>query len=437
MKHRGKFRAMVVLAVMALAAAACGGDDGDSGEAAGTTAAGQGAATTVAATGTPIKVGIMCDQTGPTSLVGLALCPGATDYIDLVNSQGGVDGHPLEPIFVEMAYEVPRGVAAYHEMVSQGAVAIVCFGTPIALALVEASAQSQVPCLTPGFGVASATDGEEYPYQFPLAASYVSQGAAAVDYVLGESEGDPSELKVAYMYYDNAAGQEPIVALESMAEQQGFELRTFAVPPPGLEMTAQVTDIVSRYQPDWLITHLFGRAPSVSITTLKRAGFPLDQVVSLVWGFAENDIEAAGGYDFAEGYRGLQFAGVGDGPVREEIRAMYEARGEDAPEEMESSVYYNRGVYTAALMVEGVRASVAAGVDPVTGTSVKEALESFEDKVIGSEDLAPPLTTGLRDHEGGGFTRVYQVQDGGFEPLTDWSNSQRPLVFELLGIPPS
>lgn len=440
MKQRTKIRAWAVVAAMALAAAACGGDDSDDAdapEATGTTAAGQTGTTAVAATGDPIKVGIMCDQTGPTALVGLELCPGALDYIDLVNSKGGVGGHPIEPIFIEMAYEVPRGVDAYGQMVNQGAVAIVCFGTPIALALVETSAQSEVPCVTPGFGVAAATDGEDYPYQFPLAASYVSQGAAAVAHVLAESDEDPADLKIAYMYYDNAAGQEPIVAVEELARQEGFELRTFAVPPPGLELSAQVTDIVSRFDPDWVITHLFGRSPSVSITTLRGAGYPLDRVVSLVWGFAENDIEAAGGYGAAEGYRGLQFAGVGETSTVTEIREMYEARGEDPPEAIDSTVYYNRGVYTAALMVKGIELALEQGADPVDGAAVKEALESFEDTVIGDEDLGPPLTTGPRDHEGGGFTRVYQVQGDSLEAISEWDNSSRETVFELLGIPPS
>ena len=83
--------------------------------------------------------------------------------------------------------------------------------------------------------------------------------------------GDPSALKIAYLYYDNAAGHDPLIVIEEMARREDFELRTFAVPPPGLEMSAQVADIVSRFQPDWVITHLFGRAPSVSIATLKRA----------------------------------------------------------------------------------------------------------------------------------------------------------------------
>src|SRR3989441_8106165 len=71
------------------------------------------------------------------------------------------------------------------------------------------------------------------------------------------------------------------------------------------------SDIAQRYRADFLIAHLFGRSPSVSIKELKRVGFPLRKVLSFVWGAAEADIEAAGGYALADGYYGLQFAGVG------------------------------------------------------------------------------------------------------------------------------
>jgi len=40
-----------------------------------------------------------------------------------------------------------------------------------------------------------------------------------------------------------------------------------------------VLDITGRYKPDFIITHLFGRAPSVSIKELKGKGFPLSKVV--------------------------------------------------------------------------------------------------------------------------------------------------------------
>ena len=61
-------------------------------------------------------------------------------------------------------------------------------------------------------------------------------------------------------------------------------------------------------------------------------------------------------------WRVLQFAGVGqDFAVIEDILAMYEARGEDPPDALtEHSVYYNRGVFTAAMLVEGIRNALEA-----------------------------------------------------------------------------
>jgi branched-chain amino acid transport system substrate-binding protein len=116
-------------------------------------------------------------------------------------------------------------------------------------------------------------------------------------------------------------------------------------------MGAQVLDITGRFKPDFVIAHLFGRSPSVSIKEFKGKGYPLSKVVSFVWGSAEADIIAAGGMAVAEGYNTMQFAGVGtDFPVLKDIQAMYKAQGKQPPKEMESSVYYNRGVMTRPSM---------------------------------------------------------------------------------------
>ncbi len=44
-----------------------------------------------------IVIGVQCDRTGPTQIVGTVLCPGFHDYIALVNSKGGVEGHKTVP----------------------------------------------------------------------------------------------------------------------------------------------------------------------------------------------------------------------------------------------------------------------------------------------------------------------------------------------------
>src|SRR5438046_7693030 len=119
------------------------------------------------------------------------------------------------------------------------------YGTPHIDALAAKPTEDRIPGTSPGFGSAAAADGVRYPYIFPIAATYWSQGAAAVDFAKKHLGGSLQGKKIAYLYYDNPAGKEPLVILEDLSKTEGFELRTFAVPAPGVEMAAQVLDIAS------------------------------------------------------------------------------------------------------------------------------------------------------------------------------------------------
>src|ERR671924_456997 len=276
-----------------------------------------------------IVIGLQCDRTGPTQVVGVVLCPGYHDYVDLVNSKGGVAGHMIRVDEIDHEYKVPPAVEAYERYKSEGAVVVALYGTPQTYALTEKLTEDRIPGTSPGFGRADAADGTRYPYIFPIAATYWSQAAAAVQFVKGQLK-DLHGKKIAYLFYDNPAGREPLPILEDLAAREQFELRTFAVPPPGLEMGAQALDIARRFHADFVIAHLFGRSPSVSIKEFRRVGYPLNKMLSFVWGSAEADIRGAGGFTVAEGYNTMQFAGVGSNfPVLDEIRAMYRKAGKD------------------------------------------------------------------------------------------------------------
>src|SRR5437867_2848540 len=324
-----------------------------------------------------IVIGLQCDRTGAIQIVGTVLCPGFHDYIALVNSKGGIEGHPVKAIEIDHEYKVPPAVESYERHKKEGAVTIAVYGTPQIYALAQRLTEDRIPGTSPGFGSAAAADGQRYPYIFPIAATYWSQGTAAVDFVKKQLGGSLKGKKIAYIFYDNPAGREPIEVLEDLSAKEGFQLKTFAVPPPGVEMGAQVLDIAQRFRADFVIAHLFGRSPSVSIKELKRVGYPLRKVVSFVWGSAEADVEAAGGWPAAEGYHVMQFAGVGtDYPVLNEIREMYKKEGQPAPKEMTSTVYYNRGVVWAAVQVEAVRNAIRAKPDGrITGEDVKKGFE--------------------------------------------------------------
>jgi branched-chain amino acid transport system substrate-binding protein len=374
-----------------------------------------------------IVIGLECDRTGPTQVVGVVLCPGYHDYVALVNSRGGVHGHQIRAHEIDHEYKVPPAVESYERFKSEGAVLIALYGTPQTYALTEKLTEDRIPGTSPGFGRADAADGIRYPYIFPIAATYWSQAAASIQFVK-EQLRDLHGKKIAYLFYDNPAGREPLAILEDLATREGFELKTFAVPPPGLEMGAQTLDIARRFHADFVIAHLFGRSPSVSIKEFRRAGYPLNKVLSLVWGSAEADIQGAGGFAVADGYYTMQFAGVGsDYPVLKDIRAMYEKAGKEPPKEMASTVYYNRGVLQAALAVEAIsNALQMKSGGSITGQDVKHGFERIKNFTLGG--LVPPIALTPENHEGGGWVQIWQVKNGKLARVTDWFKSYPDVI---------
>src|SRR5947208_2995241 len=118
-----------------------------------------------------IVIGVQCDRTGATQIVGTVLCPGFHDYISLVNSKGGVEGHKIKALEIDHEYKVPQGVEAYERHKKDGAVTMAIYGTPHIYALAAKLTEDRIPGTSPGFGSAAAADGIRYPYIFPIAAA--------------------------------------------------------------------------------------------------------------------------------------------------------------------------------------------------------------------------------------------------------------------------
>jgi len=61
-----------------------------------------GAAATLSLAGTAIAqdktliIGVQCDRTGATQIVGTVLCPAMHDYFNLINSKGGIEGYKIK-----------------------------------------------------------------------------------------------------------------------------------------------------------------------------------------------------------------------------------------------------------------------------------------------------------------------------------------------------
>jgi branched-chain amino acid transport system substrate-binding protein len=146
-------------------------------------AAGLGIASDGSAQQKEIVVGQMCDRTGPTQINGVVLCPAGHDYYDLINSKGGVEGYRIKATEIDHEYKVPQAVEAYQRLKGEGAVSMMVYGTPQVQALNQKLQEDKIPGTSPGFGIAASADGKRFPYLFPIAATYWSQGAGAIQFV--------------------------------------------------------------------------------------------------------------------------------------------------------------------------------------------------------------------------------------------------------------
>jgi branched-chain amino acid transport system substrate-binding protein len=118
-----------------------------------------------------LEIGEQCDRTGPTQLVGVELCPAVQDYVNLVNSRGGVEGYTIAAREIDHEYKVPPAIESYERFKSDGAVSIMLYGTPQTQALTQKLNEDKIPGTSPGFGTSAAANGARYPYLFPIAAS--------------------------------------------------------------------------------------------------------------------------------------------------------------------------------------------------------------------------------------------------------------------------
>ncbi|MBI3992868.1 MAG: ABC transporter substrate-binding protein [Candidatus Lambdaproteobacteria bacterium] len=371
-------------------------------------------------------IGLMCDRSGVTGTIGNLICPGFHDYIRLFNKQNRLPGHTLKVMEIDHGYNVPRGVEAYERFKAAGVMTIALYGTPHTVALTPKLSEDHILGTSPGFGSAAGANGERFPYLFPAAASYWSQVASAVQFIQNNWKGS-TQPKIAYIYYDNPAGREPLTIIGDLQKQLGFELQTYAVPAPGIEMRPQVLDITRKFKADWVVAHFFGQT-GVALKEFSRMGHPREQMIGLVWAGGESDMKVAG-WDKADGYYTVQMAHVGkDHPVNQEIVAMYKAEGKAPPEEMELSVYYNRGVSWAALHSEAIRATVESKGPNITPADVKNAMERING--YSERNFMPPFKMSPQDHEGGGYVRIFQVHDGGFRAASDWMQGYRDVVMK-------
>ena len=376
-----------------------------------------------------IKFGMAQDFTVVYTFVTAEYSQGQRDYFSLINERGGVSGWKISADIVDTGNAPQRGIEAYERFKRDGVVLIDPLSTPVSRALVSRVLQDRINMVTMVSGRSDAADGSVFPYVLPLSPSYWSQAAALVEY-MGQQDKGLKDKKIAFVHIDTPFGREPLPLLQELAKRRGFELLTFPYAPPGNEQSATWTQ-VRRAKPDWTIIWGGGVGQTVSLKEALRNGIAPDRIASVIW-LSESDMKVVG-VDQVKGV--LKFEGAAGGrepKVIQDILREVVAKGKGAgAQELVGTTYYNIGVMSGAIMVEGVRRAleITKG-SAVTAETLNEGLRSIAG--FTADGLIPPLTTTKTDHQGGGRGRVAQWDGKRWVAKTDWLTADQDVVWQLI-----
>ncbi len=379
-------------ALLLFLATACGGDGG-----------GDGGLET-------IRIGAIFDLTGPTADVGTDYADGMRGYVDWVNTQGGIEGRPIELMYQDYAYQVARAEQLYRQFVTGGAVVFMGWGTGDTEALSRYIAEDEVP-----FSSASLShilgDPAEAPYNFLVATSYTDQFRIALDWIAGNhGEGTPV---VALMHNASPFGLSPSrYGGVEFAEALGIDLTLYEMPRGAVDFTAEFSRIRQSGAQYVVFQNTSGPA-AVALQNAHTLG--LDATfICLNWCANAQLVRIAG--DAAEGVMGtIPYAPLGvDVPGTRVIREYLDAKGESIEGRTNA---FTQAWWTFAVFAGAMR-QVLAGGDELTGANIKAALETFTN--FDMQGVTVPLTFTPDDHLGAKGLRIFRVDGGQWVPMTEF-----------------
>jgi branched-chain amino acid transport system substrate-binding protein len=385
-----------------------------------------------------IFVPVLVYRTGPYAPNGVPWADGFVDYLKLVNERdGGVNGVKIAFEECETGYATDRGVECYERLKSKKPIAYNTLSTGISFALTDKTFADKIPLLTTGYGRSESVDGSVFKWNFPLLGSYWSAADMLVQHVA--KKGSLKGKKIALVYHDSPYGKEPIAVLEEHAKRHGFELLKLPVTHPGVEQKATWLQI-RQQRPDYVFLWGWGVMNSTAIKEAIAVSYPRLQMFGVWWSSAEPDVipaEAAG-----KGYNGITLghSSENDRPVHKDmLKFLYDkGKGTAAKKDEVGNVLYNRGMISAMLTIEAIRAAQGKfGKRVMTSEEVRWGAENLNLdaarlKALGFEGIVQPLKTSCRDHEGVKKGRIHTWDGTQWSYTSDWYEADTKVLRPMM-----
>ncbi len=370
-----------------------------------------------AASNEPIKVGAIFDLTGATADVSTPYSEGVKGYVDWVNSNGGIEGRPIELISADYAYKVDQAEQLYTQYVSEGVVAFMGWGTGDTEALRAKIAEDKIPFMSASYS-AALLNMTEAPYNFLIGTSYSDQAIIAIRWAMEDwaAKGNSGKPKVAIIHHGSPFGTSPIEDAKAFSEANGVEFTSLPMPAGVTDYVAELAQIKT-FGANYVIIHTVSSPAAVLLKDAKSQNFDA-QFICLNWCADEILVKLAG--DAAEGVMGtLPFAPPSSPEKGHEDAAAYlKSKGGSLDDK---GLHYTQGWWTMAVMAEGIRRVVKDGKE-VNGENIKAALETISKFSTGG--VTSDITFTPSSHRGNNALKLYKVEGGVWKAVSDFISAQ-------------
>jgi branched-chain amino acid transport system substrate-binding protein len=365
----------------------------------------------------PIKVGAIFDLTGATGDVGTPYSEGVKGYVEWLNAQGGVEGHPIELISADYAYKVDVAEQLYSQYVSEGVVAFMGWGTGDTEAMRTKIAEDKIPFMSASYS-AALLDMEAAPYNFLIGTSYSDQAIIAIRWAIDDwaAKGNSGGPNVALIHHDSPFGTSPVADARAFAEANDTEFTSLAMPGGVTDYVAELAQIKT-FGANYVIVHTVSSPAAVLLKDAKSQGFDA-QFICLNWCADEILVNLAG--DAAEGVMGAIPFAPPSSPVAGHKDAEEFLKGKGKTLE-EATLHYTQGWWTMATMTEGIRRVLQEGKE-VNGENIRAALEGIQNFNTG--DVTSTINFSPTSHRGNSSLKLYQVQDGKWVNVSEFISAE-------------
>ena len=401
------------------------------------------AATTVLAQSKEQFVPVLSYRTGPYAPNGTQWANGFVDYLKLVNTKGGINNVKISFEECETGYDTARSVECYERLKSKKPSFVQPLSTGATFAITEKAPVDKIPVLTVGYGRSESADGAVFKWNFPIAGTYWV-AADTIIQAIAKKEGGWDKLKgkkIGLVYHDSPFGKEPIPLLQERARNHGFDLQLLPVTAPGVEQKATWLQ-VRQARPDYVVLWGWGVMNSTAIKEAQATGYPREKMYGVWWAGAEPDVKDVA--DGAKGYNAvtIQHGAEPNSDIVKTLLAQVHSKGQGTgPKEEVGQVLYLRGVMSAMIGIEGIRAAQERfGKGKVmTGEQVRWGLENLnltqaKLDALGFKGVMRPISTSCMDHMGAAWTRIHTWNGKAWEFTSDWMQADEQILKPLVKV---